>query len=230
MFPLGPKRVSRLALNFFGVRVDDLDHGQVGRGRVGHVGVPARRVEGHALGLVPDLDLLDDLVLVGADDRDAVVARVDRPHELAVERHRDRARVGRAGRRHGDDGVGGLLGPLGAAHQREAPHDPERRKRADDRELDPCQSRPQTRLLAVRRAPSAAKLPRRAFPGQRTDSRYLGAFTVHRYPSGLTAVPFTRTSKCRWTPVEWPVVPMPPTTVPCPTAWPTETARLDMWP
>ena len=46
----------------------------------------------------------------------------------------------------------------------------------------------------------------------------------------VAAAPLTRTSKCRWTPVEWPVVPMPPTTVPCPTLWPTETARLDMWP
>ena len=47
---------------------------------------------------------------------------------------------------------------------------------------------------------------------------------------GFTGEPPTRTSKCRWGPVECPVLPTAPITWPWRTDWPTETPMRDWCP
>ena len=54
-------------------------------------------------------------------------------------------------------------------------------------------------------------------------------FSGYSQPAGSTALPLTSTSKCKWQPVELPVVPLSETTSPRFTFAPTETLRLVLW-
>ena len=54
-----------------------------------------------------------------------------------------------------------------------------------------------------------------------------GGRCPYRYPAGLTGSPLMRTSKCRWGPVETPVLPTEPMRSPAATFWPTDTASFD---
>ena len=47
--------------------------------------------------------------------------------------------------------------------------------------------------------------------------------------AGSTGVPFTIVMKCRWQPVEKPVLPLIAMTSPCATVWPGRTPTLDRW-
>ena len=135
--PRGPNR-GRPSRGTARRRVGDPDHGDAAAGGVGDVRVAAGRVEGHALRLVPDLDLRDDRVAVRADHRDAVVGRVDRPHQLAVERHRDGRRVRRA-RRASPSGRPGASPPAAVPPREpddaEGPEGGGERQHQDEREL-----------------------------------------------------------------------------------------------